>query len=104
MASILWTVGARGDLREIIEYIGRDSPTYAVATAERILGAVERLRRYPKVGRIVPEYGDESIRELLVGNYRVVYRLRRQRVGIVAVVHGRRDLLRRTAKEPWDFG
>ena len=104
MASILWTVGARGDLREIIEYIGRDSPTYAVATAERILDAAERLRRYPKLGRIAPEYGDESIRELLVGNYRVVYRLRRQRVGIVAVVHGSRDLLRRTAKEPWDLG
>ncbi len=104
MASIFWTVGARDDLRDIVEYIATDSPTYGASTAERVLEAVDRLRRYPRLGRVVPEYDDASIRELIVGNYRVVYRLRRQRVGIVAVVHGTRDLLRRVAKEPWDFG
>ncbi len=104
MASVLWTLGARDDLRDIIEFIARDSPTYAASTAERVLEAVDRLRKYPKMGRVVPEYVDESIRELIVGNHRIVYRIRRQRVGIVAVVHGSRNLLRRVSKEPWDFG
>jgi toxin ParE1/3/4 len=104
VASIRWTVGARDDLREIVQYIASDSPVYAGATAERMLDAVERLRRYPKMGRVVPEYGEESIRELIVGNYRIVYRLRRQRVGILAIVHGSRDLLRRAARERWDLG
>ncbi|MDZ4277959.1 MAG: type II toxin-antitoxin system RelE/ParE family toxin [Dehalococcoidia bacterium] len=104
MASIVWTVGARDDLRDTIDYIGRDSPTYAAATAERILGAAEGLRRHPKMGRVVPEYDDQSIRELIVGNYRVVYRLRRQQVAVLAIVHGSRDLLRRSATGPWDLG
>ena len=70
----------------------------------RIVAAVERLSRHPKLGRVVPEYEDETIRELIVGNYRVVYRLRGQRIGIIAVVHASRDLLRRLTGDPWDFG
>jgi len=104
VASIHWTVGAGEDLREIVEYISQDSATYAATTVGRIVAAVERLQRHPKLGRVVPEYGDKTIRELIVGGYRVVYRLRRQRIGIIAVVHGSRDLLRRLTDEPWDFG
>ena len=100
MASIHWTVGAQGDLREIVEYISRDSPTYAAGIADRILAAVRRLRHHPELGRVVPEYEDQAIRELIVGNYRVVYQLRRDRVGVIAVVHGARDLLRRLGNKP----
>jgi plasmid stabilization system protein ParE len=103
VASVRWTLGAREDLREIVEYIGEDSPAYAAATAGRIVTGAGRLTRHPKLGRIVPEYADESIREVIVGNYRVVYRLRESRIGIIAVVHGSRDLLRRLTEEPWDF-
>ena len=66
MVTIRWTIGAQKDLREIIEYIGQDSTTYAAVMARRIITAIERLRRYPKVGRIIPEYDDETIRELIV--------------------------------------
>ena len=104
MASIRWTVGAQQDLRMIVEYISRDSATYAAAIAGRIVAVVERLRLHPKLGRVVPEYEDETIRELIVGNYRVVYRFRGQRVGLIAVVHGGRELLRRLTDKPWDFG
>lgn len=68
MASIAWTVAAGSDLRDITEYISRDSPTYAAATADRILDAIDNLSKYPKLGRVVPEYNNESIRELIVGN------------------------------------
>jgi toxin ParE1/3/4 len=104
VASVRWTVGARADLGAIVAYVSHDSPTYAAALAERIGVAVERLRRYPRLGRIVPEYDDEAIRELIVGNYRVVYRVQQQKVGIVAVVHGSRDILRRGLPEVWDLG
>jgi plasmid stabilization system protein ParE len=104
VASVRWTVGARDDLREITEYISGDSPVYAAAMAGRILAAVRRLRRFPELGRVVPEYDDRTIRELIVGSYRVVYRIVGQTVGIVAVVHGARELLRRLADEPWDLG
>ena len=103
MASVRWTVGARHDLQEIVLFIASDSPTYAAATAERIVGAVERLQRLPKLGRTVPEYEDTQIRELLVGNYRIVYRVQATRVGILAIVHGSRELLRRTSRERWNL-
>ena len=55
------------------------------------------------LGRVVSEFENETIRELVVGNYRVVYRLRGQRVGVIAVVYGSRDLLKRISREPWVF-
>lgn len=103
MASIRWSVGAGEDLREVVEYIARDSTTYAAATAYRIVTAIEKLRRHPELGRVVPEYEDPTIREIIVGNYRVVYRIRGTRIGIVAVVHGSQNLLRRLAGRPWEF-
>jgi len=83
MASISWTDDARRDLRETVAYISRDSAAYSAAVGQRIAAAIERLRRYPRLGRVVPEYADETVRELIVGNYRVIYRVRGQRVGIV---------------------
>ena len=86
-------------MRAIVAYVGQDSPTYAAALAGRLVAAVEPLRRYPRLRRVVPEYGDDTIRELIVGNYRVVYRLRARRV----VVHGSRDVLRRVLPDVWDL-
>ena len=104
MATVEWAIGAQRDLREVVDYIARDSPTYAASVAERIVLAVDRLRRYPRLGRVVPEYDTPSLRELVVGNYRIVYRHHRSRVGVLAIVHGSRDMLSRRAAEPWDFG
>lgn len=101
MAAIRWTLGAQKDLQAVVEYIGRHSPTYAAATAARIISAVERLRRQPRLGRVVPEFREDTLRELVIGNYRVVYRLARGRVGIVAIVQGKRLLKRLRAK--WQF-
>ena len=104
MAAVRWTVGARQDLREIVEYISQDSTAYAAAMAGRLVAAAERLGRHPRLGRVVPEYDDETIRELIVGSYRLVYRVRGTRVGIVAVVRASRDLLHKLTGQPWDFG
>ncbi|BFU90857.1 MAG: hypothetical protein NTAFB01_20440 [Nitrospira sp.] len=79
MAKILWTVGARRDLNEIINYIAEDSPTYAANFADRIILAIDRLQTFPKLGRMVPEYQNTSIRELIVGHYRIVYRIQGDR-------------------------
>lgn len=103
MASVRWTVGARKDLREVVEYIGQDSVVYAADTIERIFIAIEKLRTFPNLGRVVLEYDDDTIRELIVGSYRVVYRLRQKRVNILAIVHSSRDLLRQLGAEPWHF-
>ena len=103
MASVVWTVGAREDLSQLIAFISVDSVTYAAVAADRILAALNRLESYPQLGRIVPEYQDASIREVLVGNYRIVYRVRQELVGIIALVHGGREILNAVGGEPWDF-
>ncbi len=104
MASVQWTLGAREDLRGIVSFIGQHSEAYGAALAGRIVAAVDRLETHPMLGRMVPEYGDETVREIIVGNYRVVYQFEDPAVGIVAIVHGNRDLIRRLGREPWDLG
>lgn len=103
MAKIRWSLGARRDLHEIITYIAEDSPSYASNFAERITLAIDRLETFPKLGRVVPEYQDPDVRELIVGNYRVVYRVHGNSIGIAAIAHASRELLRKLPSAPWDF-
>jgi len=55
---------------------------------QRLVAAVERLAMFPNSGRVVPEFGDPVIREVLWRNYRLVYRVLGQNVEIVTVFHG----------------
>jgi addiction module RelE/StbE family toxin len=88
---IVWSEQAQADLAAIQAYIARDSERYAHLTLERIIEAVDRLLAWPRSGRIVPEIGDENLREVLVAPYRIVYRLLGDAVGIATVVHTSRE-------------
>ena len=94
MAEVIWSPQAKADLHEIAEYISGDSLHYAEATVSRILASVERLKKFPASGRIVPELGVLTIREVVLGNYRIVYRLSATHCEIVTVLHSRQDLLK----------
>lgn len=59
---------------------------------EKVLNATRTLNRFPQQGRKVPEFNDESIREILVSSYRVIYEVQDGRILITAVIHGKRDL------------
>lgn len=89
---IVWTEPAVEDLRELHAYIARDSEMYASGFVERIILAAERLADYPKVGRVVPETNDENVRELLYQRYRIIYRVKGDRIEMLSVIHGARDL------------
>ena len=91
MTRVLWTRPAREDLQEIREFIARDSPHYARLTVTRLVRAVGRLRDHPLSGRIVPELGRSTIREVIKGNFRIVYRVGPETVEILAVVHAAQD-------------
>ena len=90
MAEIVWSSRARNDLASIADYLAEDSPRAARVWLGRINRAVDRLEDFPNSGRIVPEYGDAEIRELIIGNYRVVYRVTTLGVEIARVWHGAR--------------
>jgi plasmid stabilization system protein ParE len=96
-----WTEPSLLDLENIREYIAKDSEYYAGRFIARVVEAAETLQQFPLIGRAVPEAEDETIRELLFHNYRIIYRADTARVLILTVIHGGRDLSQREPK-PWD--
>lgn len=89
---IEWSSSATVDLQEIADYIAKDSRRYAAAMVRRIRDSVRLLKRFPQRGAVVPELDNEIIREVSVGNYRIIYRLS-DRITILGVIHGARDLV-----------
>jgi toxin ParE1/3/4 len=87
---IIWAPQAIEDLEAIRAYVARDSPHPAELLVERLVSAVERLEANPLSGRVVPEVGDEALREVIHGSYRIVYRLRLDLVEVVTVFHAAR--------------
>lgn len=87
---VVWTRPALNDVVQVREYIAADSPRYARVVAERLFAVVERLVEFPLSGRIVPELGETSLREVISSPYRIVYRVRADRVEILTVVHSAR--------------
>ena len=90
MTRVVWAEPAVADLEAIHAYIARDSDAFADAMTLCILESVERLETYPLSGRVVPELGDENVREIIVGNYRVIYEVDSSGVTIQTVLHGAR--------------
>jgi plasmid stabilization system protein ParE len=90
--SLRWTESALADLEEAAAFIEKGSRYYAAALVREVRGAAKALKRFGERGRIVPEFDDPAIRELVVQSYRVVCRVDADIVWILAVVHGTRDL------------
>lgn len=89
---VRWSPEATEDLEAIAEYIARDSEYYARAVVTEILSVSKSIGEFPMTGRMVPEIGDEHIRERFVYSYRFVYRVESNRILIVGVIHGKRLL------------
>lgn len=96
-----WSNLARDDLDELVRYVSRDSEFYARRFGEKVVLATRRLKEFPESGRVIPEAKDKTLREIIVRGYRVMYRLETDRVLILAVMHGRRDVAR-GSKKPWE--
>ena len=85
--TIIWTDPAFEDLNSIHQYIAKDFAFYASRLIDRILKRVEQLENHPKSGRVVPEFEIETLRELIEGNYRIIYKINADHIGIVRVHH-----------------
>jgi len=84
---IYWTQQAQGDLRAIRSHIARNAPATASTYVRRLRESVGRLREFPFSGQLVPEFGRDEIREILQGNYRLIYRISNDRIDILTVFH-----------------
>ncbi len=89
-SKIYWTLQARDDLRAVRTHIARDAPVTASAYIRKLRTSVGRLREFPYSGEMVPEVGQEDLREVLQGSYRLIYRVSERRVDILAVFHSSR--------------
>ncbi len=88
---VIWLKGARFDLKSIYDFIAEDSDRYASVVVIDLLNAGNSLRRYSNRGRSVIPSKIFEIRELIVREYRLIYRIYSDRVNIIAVVHYRRN-------------
>lgn len=78
-------------MNRTVDFISKDKPAAALRWAKEVYRKVSRLKRFPRSGRVVPEFGREEVREILIGNYRVIYKIEKT-VFILAVHHGAKTL------------
>jgi toxin ParE1/3/4 len=87
---IRWTEQAVGDLEAIRQYVERDSARYGRLVVERLYESALRLQVFPISGRVVPELRRDDVREIITGEYRVVYLLRADVVTVLTVFRSSR--------------
>ncbi len=85
MVNISWSQLALDDLKNIHAYIALDSQYYATNFIDKLVKKIKLLEKYPSSGRIVPEFENAEIRELIEGKYRIVYKLGESEVTILRI-------------------
>ena len=90
---IIWSRTSQRDLRSLVKYISKDSPQRAEKFGYRIVARVEMLRVHPRMGRVVPEFNQQDLHEVLVAPYRIIYRLKDdfKLIEVIRVWHAFRD-------------
>lgn len=89
---IVWSYEASADIEALANYISRDSIFYAAAFIQETLDVSRSLNEFSERGRVVPEFGDPNIRELFLREYRLIYSIEEDRIVLLGLVHGKRDL------------
>lgn len=99
---IKWTELALDDLVAIQSYISKDSILYAKQFIEQIFNTVNHLKDFPEIGRRVPEAGErKDVRELIFQGYRIIYLMGINKIFVITVIHGSRNLAS-IGKQPWN--
>ena len=89
---IIWSPLAIDRVSEIAEYISLDNPTAANKWIDNIFEKVLILKSSPEMGRKVPEINRKELREIIFGNYRIIYRIERLNISILTIRHTKQIL------------
>ncbi|HED36988.1 MAG TPA: type II toxin-antitoxin system RelE/ParE family toxin [Ignavibacteria bacterium] len=84
---IIWTELAVEKIEEFADYIALDKPSVALKWVRKIQRSVNKLKDFAEAGRKVPEIKRSDIREIIEGNYRIIYRVESDRISILTVRH-----------------
>ena len=91
MSKPIYTQAAQQDLADIVEYISRDKPEAAWAWLDKIEDKCLLIARQPSVGDLQPHLGD-GVRASVVGRYVIFHRSKEDRLEILRVIAGDRDI------------
>jgi len=72
---VIFSPQSQDDLHDIAKYIARYSPRHALAQGEKLVSSARKLGRFPRQGRVVPERSQFDVREIIEGNYRIIYQM-----------------------------
>ena len=89
---IVWSPTARRRAADAVDYIARDRPQAALDRYDGLIERIELLRELPEQGRVVREWYEESVREILWEPYRVIYEVHDDRVEVLTLSHARQQL------------
>ena len=89
---IIWSPLAVDRLSEIADYIAQDKPSAAEKWINTVFSKVEQLKSSPEIARIVPEINNTQFREIIYGNYRIIYRIEKKQISVLTIRHGKQIL------------
>jgi plasmid stabilization system protein ParE len=90
--NIVWSPLAVNRASEIAGYIAQDKPSAAEKWIKTVFSKVEQLKSSPEIGRAVPEIRNNQFREIIYGNYRIIYRIETEQISILTIRHGKQIL------------
>jgi len=74
-ASIVVSERFTASLDAVLDFVTARSATKADALAVEVLRRIRSLDENARRGRMIPELMDDAMRELIVGDYRLLYRV-----------------------------
>ena len=89
---IVWSPLAIDRAAEIASYIAQDKPSAAGKWVDAVFSKIEQLESFPDLGRVVPEIANNQFRELIYGNYRIIYRVEEGQISVLTIRHGKQIL------------
>ncbi len=87
MADIRWTNQAVEDLESIADFIARDSENYAKMFVDKVMNSLDQIIAFPMSGRVVSEFKQEDVREIILGSYRIIYRVKDDIAELLTIHH-----------------
>ena len=101
--NLRWRKAALLEARDIRQLIALDHPRVSREWRQKLERRIEILRRWPRAGRVIPEFGEENLRELIFGSYRIWYLVTKDAVEIMRIWDARREAPTEVREAPVEF-